>query len=254
MWVKGDKPNHLSYKGYSMDTKENLHDKEKSIQPSTHTPSRTPSRNEACPCGSGKKYKRCCGVSAMPKLSTPKSSSGFGDAQGTQSQGQTQEQMDALKNMDPQALMQVSQALQKLPKGQMQRLQSLMQKAMSGKDITSEAAEFEKTLPLDFQNLIHSMGGPGMSDLSDLSAGPLASLGSQAEMPELTEDLTIEKARALIEKAAAEGAISKEEAASLLAGQSDQSGAEGSTEAFEGKIDPKSSFGKFWRNLSGKKE
>jgi uncharacterized protein YecA (UPF0149 family) len=30
----------------------------------THTPvtvAKTPSRNDPCPCGSGKKYKNCCG-------------------------------------------------------------------------------------------------------------------------------------------------------------------------------------------------
>jgi len=29
-------------------------------------------RNEPCHCGSGKKYKRCHGVGAAPKLSAPK--------------------------------------------------------------------------------------------------------------------------------------------------------------------------------------
>ena len=30
-------------------------------QPETPLPSRPPGRNEPCPCGSGKKYKKCCG-------------------------------------------------------------------------------------------------------------------------------------------------------------------------------------------------
>src|SRR5437868_1454584 len=86
-------------------------------------------RNEPCPCGSGKKYKRCHGVSAAPKLSTPKTNpfaaggeSGFDPSQ-----------------LDPQWMAQFSGALQRLPKGQMQRLQAMMQKAMSGKDVTREA-------------------------------------------------------------------------------------------------------------------
>ncbi|MFN7684130.1 MAG: SEC-C metal-binding domain-containing protein, partial [Oligoflexia bacterium] len=28
-------------------------------------------RNEPCPCGSGSKYKRCCGKDAAPKLGKP---------------------------------------------------------------------------------------------------------------------------------------------------------------------------------------
>src|SRR4051812_25301521 len=28
-------------------------------------------RNEPCPCKSGKKYKRCCGVNAAPKVTPP---------------------------------------------------------------------------------------------------------------------------------------------------------------------------------------
>ena len=38
----------------------------------TQTPERMVSRNEPCPCGSGKKYKRCHGVAAAPVLGTPK--------------------------------------------------------------------------------------------------------------------------------------------------------------------------------------
>ena len=31
------------------------------------TPAKKVARNEACPCGSGKKYKQCCGVSGPKK-------------------------------------------------------------------------------------------------------------------------------------------------------------------------------------------
>jgi uncharacterized protein YecA (UPF0149 family) len=37
-------------------------------QPATATPVGVP-RNAACPCGSGNKYKRCCGSNAPPQLS-----------------------------------------------------------------------------------------------------------------------------------------------------------------------------------------
>src|SRR4051794_34979873 len=89
-------------------------------------------RNEPCPCGSRKKYKRCCGVGAAPKLSEPK-------------QGSSTPAFDPamLEGVDPQMLTNMMQAFQKLPKGQLQRMQALMQKAMNGKDIASEAQEFE---------------------------------------------------------------------------------------------------------------
>src|SRR6185437_6087594 len=87
-------------------------------------------RNEPCPCGSGKKYKRCCGVGAAPKITPPK------EPASDSPQGMGRE---FLENMDPQYIKQVTQALQRLPKGQMQRLQSIMQKAMSGKDVSAEA-------------------------------------------------------------------------------------------------------------------
>src|SRR5689334_996672 len=91
---------------------------------------KTIGRNEPCPCGSGKKYKRCCGVNAAPKLSAPKQPAS-GAAGGWDP--------SALANLDPQMMQQFSQALQRLPKGQLQRMQSMMQKAMSGKDVTAEA-------------------------------------------------------------------------------------------------------------------
>lgn len=37
--------------------------------------SEKPSRNQPCPCGSGKKYKRCCGKAIVPDLKhTPQGS------------------------------------------------------------------------------------------------------------------------------------------------------------------------------------
>jgi hypothetical protein len=106
-------------------------------------------RNEPCPCGSGKKYKRCCGVSAEPKLTTPH-----------QQQAQAPALENAMGGMDQEWMLKFSQAMRKLPKGQMQRLQAIMQKAMAGKDISQEAAEFEKTLPVELQGLLQSAPVP----------------------------------------------------------------------------------------------
>src|SRR4051812_29694277 len=95
-------------------------------------------RNEPCPCGSGKKYKRCCGVNAAPKLTESKRPAfPFPQGEGTPSGASGATGNNPMANMDPQVMMQVSQALQRLPKGQLQRLQNLMQKAMSGKDVTA---------------------------------------------------------------------------------------------------------------------
>ena len=131
---------------------------------------------------------------------------------------------DALGKMDPQMVAQVSQSLQKLPKGQLQRLQSMMQKAMNGKDIQSEAEEFEKTLPLDFQEWMRNFG----SNFSDSSS--------------LTPEMTEEQARALVEKAAGEGSLSQEKAQALLSSPSPE------------RSESTSKLGQFWKNIVRKKE
>ena len=139
-------------------------------------------RNEACPCGSGKKYKRCHGVGAAPKLSVPAAPPQLPGGGGMPGFDPSQ--------LDPKMLMQFSQALQRLPRGQMQRLQAMMQKAMAGKDVSQEAAEFERTLPPGFQEMMKGM------------------------MP--APEMTAEQARAIVEKATAEGKVSAEQAESLL--------------------------------------
>ncbi len=165
-------------------------------------------RNEPCPCGSKKKYKRCCGVSAAPKLSESKgSSSPLFDP-------------SAMEGFNPEMMGQISQAFQRLPKGQLQRLQSLMQKAMSGKDITTEAREFERTLPPDFQDLMKTWGGMAAGSMGQ-GTPDLASLANTAEsapaqLPAPASEMTPEQARELVAKAAAEGKISQDVAEGLL--------------------------------------
>src|ERR1700746_3676867 len=121
------------------------------------TNANTPSigRNEPCPCGSGKKYKRCCGVNAAPKITAPQAPSyppGY-DPEAMKSQ------------FDPQMMTQFSQMLGRLPKGQLQKLQGLMQKAIAGKDVTREAKEFENSLPVELQTLLSGFQMPGMSGM-----------------------------------------------------------------------------------------
>ena len=222
-------------------------------------------RNEPCPCGSGKKYKRCCGVNAAPKLVAPKNPPAMpGGAPYSQ-----EELGDALGGMDPQVMMQFSQALQRLPKGQMQRLQAIMQKAMNGKDVTQEAQEFEKTLPVDFQNMIQSFSAMGGAMGGGMFGGggpalPEASLPDlslpEAPLPAMTE----EEARALVAKAAAEGKISASQAENLLASsdtheeapaldvsepQAGESVEPGLQSGEAQQKEAPSKLGRFWRNF-----
>ena len=121
-------------------------------------------RNEPCPCKSGKKYKRCCGVNAAPKLfqatDRQDANPGFDSS--------------AFEGIDQEQVLQFSRALKRLPKGQMQRLQSLMQKAMSGQDVSKEAADMEKSFPLDFQKMMQDFVPPGEGEEAE-NATPVAS-------------------------------------------------------------------------------
>lgn len=163
--------------------------------------------------------------------------------------------------MNPEFMMQVGQALQRLPKGQIQKLQHLMQKAMSGTDVSAEAAELEKSLPPDFKNMMQgwqAMAGAGGGETPNtpespaLPGGLLDSLSTPATIPALPSftdtsaptsgGMTEDEARRLVEEAAKEGKISEEQAQELL-----NTPSEDSTPAASG-------FGRLWRGLSGKKK
>ncbi len=180
-------------------------------------------RNEPCSCKSGKKYKRCCGVNAAPKLSVRAQPDPNHD--------------NPLEGMDPQLMAKLAKAFQKLPKGQVQRFQGIMQKAMRGKDISSEAQEFEKTLPLEFQTMVQSMSLPDSLAISSQNASKQTEEGEETSM-------TLEKARQLVSKAASDGALSQEQAKQLLS--------ESSSHLKElGQVPSKLS--RFWNTVSGKK-
>jgi hypothetical protein len=204
----------------------------RSVKTTFMSETRVIGRNEPCPCGSGKKYKRCCGVGAAPKLSVPAQVNLPEGTGGAMPGG-----FDP-SAVNPEVMMQFTQALQRLPKGQLQRLQAIMAKAMSGKDVTAEAKEFENSLPVDFQNLIHSF--------KDFMPQPGALPQTQTSTSEMTE----EQARALVAKAAQEGVISQEKAENLL--KEDENKIEEShlplTNQQPGKL------GKFWKNLGGGKK
>lgn len=108
-------------------------------------------RNEPCPCGSGKKFKKCHGES-MPWQGNSQpapAETAAADAGGA----------DAMPAFDPSKmdlnwLAEFSAAIQRLPKGQLQQLQALMQKGMHGKDVSRELETLQKRLPPSVQELL----------------------------------------------------------------------------------------------------
>lgn len=142
-----------------------------------------------------------------------------------------------MDQFDPQALMQMSQLLQRLPRGQMQRLQAIMQKAMAGKDVSREAAEFERTLPPNFKDSLQQM--------MPAFAGAMGKQETASEEPVQGADMDVEEAKRLVAEAAASGQISKDQADELL--QAAEAGESSSSAAGP------SGFGKLWGKLTGKK-
>ena len=136
-------------------------------------------RNESCPCGSGKKYKRCHGVGAPPKLSVPKIPE------------EQRELLESYNAMDPAVRKEMMQAFRSMPKDQLRKLQSISQRMLNGESLEAELAEIQNLLPADFQQKMMGLSGP---------------------VPEMSE----EEARALVAQAAAEGKISPDQAAKLL--------------------------------------
>ncbi len=158
-------------------------------------------RNEPCHCGSGKKYKRCHGVGAAPKLSAPAApvaAAGGPGAMGGFDPSQ----------MDPAMMQQMTKALQRLPRPQLMRLQSIMQRAMAGQDVAKEAAEFERILPPEFSQMaMQMMMAQGMVG------------GAAAGGP---TEMNADEAKQIVAKAVAEGKMTAEQAKELLGGEDPQ--------------------------------
>lgn len=108
-------------------------------------------KKDPCPCGSGKKFKRCHGAPAEDTSLSAETDT----ASAATGMGFDPSNFD-MNSLDPAWMMNFANALQRLPKGQVQRLQSIMQKAMAGKDVSREAEELERSLPSEFKSLIDS--------------------------------------------------------------------------------------------------
>ena len=162
-------------------------------------------RNEPCPCGSGSKYKRCCGKDAAPKLGKPadlKDRMAKLQESGMMPQG-AQGGFDPSK-LDPAMMAQFNQALMRMPRGQLQKLQSIMQRAMAGQDVSREAAELDRIMPPELKQLAAGFGGGiGMPALDAVSG-------------EMSSEMSEEEARKIVEQAAKSGKISDQEAGELL--------------------------------------
>lgn len=157
-------------------------------------------RNEPCPCGSGKKYKRCHGVDAAPKLSEPKANPMAAASEGMGAPGAATGALAGFdpSQMDPAMMAQMSNALQRLPRGQLQKLQNIMARAMKGQDVTREAAEFERMLPPELKAM--AMG-----------LNMQAAAAQQANVP-----MSEEEAKRIVAEAAAKGKLSGEQTQDLL--------------------------------------
>src|SRR5690606_32429193 len=100
--------------------------------------------------------------------------------------------------------------------GQVQRMQALVQRMMSGQDVSAEAAELEKSLPPDFQEMMAGFADqvPDMAGLAEegepegIQPGDETLETSAAE----SEELTAEKARQVILQAVESGQMDREQA------------------------------------------
>lgn len=204
-------------------------------------------RNHPCPCGSGKKYKRCCGAneksdSVVLTGGTPSKSDGAAFQSTTReemekrAQEMAEQAAQAAQNMpnmgaggmaggfdpsqmDPAMMAQINQALMRMPKGQLAKMQNLMQRAMSGQDVTQELMAMEKSLPPQLKALMAQANPMAGS----MVAGMAASAADEAQVveevaPEVAaDDLSVHEAKQIVEDALKRGEISKEEAEKLLA-------------------------------------
>jgi hypothetical protein len=132
-------------------------------------------RNDPCPCGSGKKLKKCHGENAAVwQGNAPASAEAQSAETGADDVANAMPNFDPSK-MDLEWLATFSSAIQRLPKGQLARLQALMQKAMAGKNVARELEEFQRTLPPSFQEMLKN--SPQLDAQMDAASAPDAQPG-----------------------------------------------------------------------------
>lgn len=107
-------------------------------------------RNDPCYCGSGRKYKKCHGSAGEPEKKVEPSKESNGEKMDLS-------QLDP-KKMDMKTMWKLSRMLKKLPKDQLNRMQSLAQQAMKGKDVSKEMAALQNQLPPEFLDAVQAQG------------------------------------------------------------------------------------------------
>jgi len=183
-------------------------------------------RNEPCHCGSGKKFKRCHGVGAAPKLSMP-SEKPMDPSAAMNPTAAMLGGMDP-SNLDPEMTKKMQTMLQRLPRGQLIKLQSIMQRAMAGKDVSRESAEFERLLPPEFTQMARAM--QAQSAIANGMGGK-------------SEEMNASDAKLIVAEAVASGKMTAEQAKELL-------GDEDPSQIIEAS--KKGGIGKFFKKLTGK--
>jgi hypothetical protein len=114
--------------------------------------------------------------------------------------------------MSPELLMELSQLVQQLPPGQLQKMQGLMHNMMAGFDVRKEMEEFEKSLPPGFREKLTSlMGGMAMGGSSPPSSAETVSSSLEA-----SSEMDLSEARLTILRAVAGGKMTPEQAEKLL--------------------------------------
>jgi hypothetical protein len=115
--------------------------------------------------------------------------------------------------VDPKVMAQMQALIQRLPRGQLAQLQQIMQKSMSGKDVTQEAMALQRTLPPEFLQLAMQM---------QMSMGGAEGMPSMPGMPGADAELSEEEAKRIVAEAAKDGKLSGDKATELL-GESPES-------------------------------
>jgi len=108
--------------------------------------------------------------------------------------------------LDPAQIAQMQNLFKKMPHQQMQRFQSLMQRAMAGKDVAKEFEDFEKTLSPEMKEAFSQMSAQFGGGAEDAAASTADS----------NEDMSVEDAKKIIEQAVKEGRLTPEQAQELL--------------------------------------
>ena len=110
--------------------------------------------------------------------------------------------------LDPKLIGEISELMRTLPPPMLMQMQSLMQKSMTGADVTSDMAEFERGLPAGFREK--------MAKIMYQAHGVIDSLGNEISQQAATAVDSVESARLTILRAVQSGKLAPEAALKTL--------------------------------------